>query len=1385
MKMSKRILSSILAILMVVSVCSVGFTANAADVSSGAKLEEIVLEPIARPVVEFTCTEVTRVAAAVNSVEPGETIVKATPSGVPELSGAYAAQAYAGETPVKTTITFTSPTVGVQVNGISCNNENVVLSDVNYVNGKYTVTVESGTVAKNTDGTYNPLVFTVDYTWTDGNQYQEKCVSYVEPIVTGGSYVEAQSEIQALSGTGSYYRVWASASTRLLGKGVYYEQPASIETSTTDPYRQYGVYNVATGTKIENVAAGYNTLLYADDKTDKPAGKMNQANELSVPGATLAHVYVDSSVASTLADQNIRLDANVGMLSDRNNDNPYTALADVWVSTGSNTDSLVTTNNATAQAAIGLGIPAKADYGVKQFEQNASMTTLTGGVGQYGNIFTQTLTGNVANLVDGASYTVTLKYHAYMWVKKGLLQHYNMTSSATVPVSMTFHIVDKGALREMIDYVMNTEPNVPTTRAQTKGVNPQSWYYSSGFSNFQTNYVNALNTLNNPKANQGDIDAKVDALNQAYKGLTLKGADYSKVTPLNTQAKNLLKNSKAYTPESVALLQKAVDEYTTGYNILYQNVVDTMGRNLQTAIDNLEFKAADYSVINNKKVEFNALTKADYVPETWTAVENAFAKVDYTLTGEDQDQIDAWATEILAAMNNLVKIVDLARWAGLDDALAEAKAYTDLDDYVDGAAVTKAIAAAEAAKAQNEEKLWTKDRQDEIDDLEGDLRTAIDNLKLKDADKSALEAALKAKLPEKTGCYDQTILADYQELVVQGTEMLNDANLTIKDQADIDEMAENLEAKYAELMDSLAHNPSAPTYANIVSATCTTDGGYDVIVKCTKCGEIITSEKVVNPATGHTEGRVEISNKVEATCTRAGGYDTITYCDVCGEIMAFGHETIPALGHTNGAEVVENNVPATCTTDGGYDTVIYCTVCGVEVSRVNTVLPAFGHTPAEAVVENEVPATRDENGSYDSVVYCSVCNEQLSRETITIPALGHEAAEAVEENRKEPTCTDKGSYDMVVYCSCCEEKTELSRESFEIPALGHTPGEAYTANEVEKTCTTPGSYDTVVDCTVCGAEISRETVTVPAIGHRNDTAKEENRVEATCTTPGSYDMVVRCRVCGEIMSTETFEIPVIPHSYDAVVTAPTCTDEGYTTYTCSVCGDSYVDDYVDATGHSYGDWEVVTEATCTENGLKTKTCGCGDVVSEEIPATGHTDGEWVVTKEAGVGVAGEETLYCAVCGVAIDTKEIPAISAYFIEAEGSTTVIDEETGFIYGLEEGIADLEGFVEYAGGTVEYVKTAEGFGTGTVVNFVVNGEVLYTYTIVILGDVTGDGVVDTFDSTKLAEVVNGDIELEKDSAEEFAADIENNDKVADTYDLTTLYAVVNGDIELSQVK
>ena len=65
------------------------------------------------------------------------------------------------------------------------------------------------------------------------------------------------------------------------------------------------------------------------------------------------------------------------------------------------------------------------------------------------------------------------------------------------------------------------------------------------------------------------------------------------------------------------------------------------------------------------------------------------------------------------------------------------------------------------------------------------------------------------------------------------------------------------------------------------------------------------------------------------------------------------------------------------------------------------------------------------------------------------------------------------------------------------------------------------------------------------------------------------------------------------HIYTKKVTPPTCTNRGYTTYTCS-CGHSYTDNFTKATGHSFGKWQTVKAPTTTSEGTEKRTCSvCG------------------------------------------------------------------------------------------------------------------------------------------------------------------------------------------------
>ena len=214
------------------------------------------------------------------------------------------------------------------------------------------------------------------------------------------------------------------------------------------------------------------------------------------------------------------------------------------------------------------------------------------------------------------------------------------------------------------------------------------------------------------------------------------------------------------------------------------------------------------------------------------------------------------------------------------------------------------------------------------------------------------------------------------------------------------------------------------------------------------------------------------------------------------------------------------------------------------------------------------------------------------------------------------------------------------------------------------TCTEAGIRTFTCEC----GDTYQESI--DALGH--DFGEWTVTKPATCTEKG-----IETRHCSRCDATETRETDKTEHVYTAVVTPPTCTEKGYTTHTCS-CGDSYVDSYVDALGHDFGEWTVTKPATCTEKGIETRhcsrcdatetretdktehvytavvtpptctekgytthTCSCGDsYVDSYVDATGHTEGEWMVTKQPTVDEDGERTLYCSVCGAAIRTESI-------------------------------------------------------------------------------------------------------------------------------------------------
>lgn len=169
------------------------------------------------------------------------------------------------------------------------------------------------------------------------------------------------------------------------------------------------------------------------------------------------------------------------------------------------------------------------------------------------------------------------------------------------------------------------------------------------------------------------------------------------------------------------------------------------------------------------------------------------------------------------------------------------------------------------------------------------------------------------------------------------------------------------------------------------------------------------------------------------------------------------------------------------------------------------------------------------------------------------------------------------------------------------------------------------------------------------------------------------------------------------HNYVERVVAPTCTEQGYTEYTCE-CGDTKKDNYVDAKGHTYGEWtissdgtgveertcsvcgnkeqknhehsytETVVEASCSSKGYTLHECACGDSYkTDEVPEAhveSVTPGKAATCTESGL----TDKIVCTECGEILQKqKEIPALGHTYgewvitKEPEGDTPGTREKT----------------------------------------------------------------------------------------------------------------------------
>ena len=126
------------------------------------------------------------------------------------------------------------------------------------------------------------------------------------------------------------------------------------------------------------------------------------------------------------------------------------------------------------------------------------------------------------------------------------------------------------------------------------------------------------------------------------------------------------------------------------------------------------------------------------------------------------------------------------------------------------------------------------------------------------------------------------------------------------------------------------------------------------------------------------------------------------------------------------------------------------------------------------------------------------------------------------------------------------------------------------------------------------------------------------------------------------------------------MTEPTCTANGYTTYTCARCGDSYTDSETNALGHDWGAWVVTTPPAVGTSGVQTRTC-------TRCPAT-ETQPIAPLTSQGTIHVSPGQSHPGGIARITVSVEDNPGLAAMLLRVQYDPqilTLIDVENGVVF------------------------------------------------------------------------------------------------------------------------
>ena len=161
----------------------------------------------------------------------------------------------------------------------------------------------------------------------------------------------------------------------------------------------------------------------------------------------------------------------------------------------------------------------------------------------------------------------------------------------------------------------------------------------------------AINAVDKNAVNSEVIAEYASAIEKALENLKYKPADYSSLDELTKSAQAI--DRSLYTEESLTELDKAINAVSYDLTVDNQSQVNEWKAAIEEALENLKYKPADYSSLEELTKSAQAIDRSLYTEESLAELDKAINAVSYDLTVDNQSQVNEWKAAIEEALENL------------------------------------------------------------------------------------------------------------------------------------------------------------------------------------------------------------------------------------------------------------------------------------------------------------------------------------------------------------------------------------------------------------------------------------------------------------------------------------------------------------------------------------------------------------------------------------------------------------------------------------------------------------------------------------------------------------------------------------------------------------